>query len=182
MAFSRSGLNRIGVAAYGLAEDLELSWRLRLAGEHVHFVPQAIIRGAMVARSGKSATNQRLRWERGRAALRRQFRGLIWTAPKYSLGSRILATIDLYFPPLSALTFYFLISLALTVVAASKAGTVLVSVYGSIFTLYILAPFLLTILPWGYLKALVYAPVYMVWKFCLGFLPEPRQWVRTVRE
>lgn len=182
MAFSRSGLTRIDAAAHGLTEDLELSWRLRLAGEHVHFVPQAIVRGAMVARTGKSATDQRLRWERGRSALRKQFRGPIWSAPTYSLWGRILATTDLYFPPISALISYFLLSTVLAVAAASKAGTVLVSAYGAIFILYLLAPFLLMRLPWGYLKALIYAPVYMAWKFCLAFSPEPRQWVRTVRD
>jgi cellulose synthase/poly-beta-1,6-N-acetylglucosamine synthase-like glycosyltransferase len=182
MAFSRRGLRRRSIKAYGLAEDLELSWRLRLAGEHVHFVPQAIIRGAMVARSGSSAASQRLRWERGRTAVRRQFSRMIWKAASHSLGWRIIATLDLYFPPLAGLSTWLFVSAVLAVAFGSQLASILVAFYSVVLMLYLLTPFFIGLLPLQYLRALAYSPIYMGWKLYLRFLPGPRQWVRTARE
>ena len=75
MCFSRRGLTRFPWKAYGLVEDAEFSLMLRLAGERVHFLPEARVFGEMVSGGGPAAASQRSRWEAGRRALARQVPG-----------------------------------------------------------------------------------------------------------
>ena len=70
MMFSMKGLKRHPFEAYGLTEDLEFAWRLRIAGERAHFVPETQVMGEMVSQGGASAARQRQRWEVGRAELK----------------------------------------------------------------------------------------------------------------
>ena len=70
MCFSTRGLGRFPWRAYGLTEDLEFSWMLRIAGERTHFLPGTRVCGTMLSRGGSAATAQRLRWEAGRKATR----------------------------------------------------------------------------------------------------------------
>ncbi len=54
MCFSTRGLRRRPWQCYGLVEDMEYSWTLRVAGEKIGFQPDASVYGAMlgVGRSG----------------------------------------------------------------------------------------------------------------------------------
>ena len=47
-AFRRRGLRRRPWRSYGLVEDMEYSWTLRVAGEKILFLPEASVCGAML--------------------------------------------------------------------------------------------------------------------------------------
>ena len=182
MAFSRAGLQRHGLKAYGLAEDLELAWRLRLAGEKVEFVPAARVYGLMVSRGGDIAQNQRLRWEHGRAFLRQEFGKKIWQCSHWSLLTRLWAWIDLYFPPLARLGGWLLIGGLLSGLVKDWHAVGVIGAYACIFLMYVLSPCMLVGLSSRQLRAIAYAPRYFLWKVFLAFSPKPRTWVRTARE
>ncbi len=75
MCFSTRGLRRIPWRSYGLVEDMEYSWTLRLAGERIHFESGASVYGAMVGSGQQAAANQRRRWEFGRKEIDAKFLG-----------------------------------------------------------------------------------------------------------
>ncbi|MHA0111086.1 hypothetical protein ACXYUI_28710, partial [Klebsiella pneumoniae] len=62
-----------------MAEDLEFSWQLRLAGEHVTFGRDALFLAEMTSNPQASAA-QRLRWEKGRHGLWRSLRHRVLAA------------------------------------------------------------------------------------------------------
>ncbi len=77
MCFSTRGLSRQPWVSYGLVEDMEFSWTLRLAGERIAFEPASRVYGAMLGSGGTAAANQRRRWEFGRGEVRRMYTGLV---------------------------------------------------------------------------------------------------------
>ncbi len=109
MAFSARGLARVPWKAYGLVEDQEFSWMLRVAGERVRFLPDARVYGEMVTR-GKSAVSQRKRWEEGRSSLRSKFFRPILNSQALSLPHKLLDLLDLFMLPLMPLLAAFLLA------------------------------------------------------------------------
>ena len=207
MAFSATGLARQPWAAFGLAEDLEFSWRLRLAGERVRFLGNARILGELVSRGDAAARSQRQRWEHGRKAVRRLFlRELLGLTPlaerlkktgpvELTGARRLYALLDLTMLPLSKLAaFQFLAAvmagLALMLPTASDGGLTCAAqliiawagVHLSVLVVYGLSPLWVTGLSWRYLLAARYLPVYVAWKLGLARQDAPGQWVRTGRE
>jgi cellulose synthase/poly-beta-1,6-N-acetylglucosamine synthase-like glycosyltransferase len=65
MCFSTRGLGRFPWRSFGLVEDLEHSWYLRMAGEKIGFAPEISVHATMIADGGIAAANQRIRWESG---------------------------------------------------------------------------------------------------------------------
>src|SRR4029077_17131138 len=63
MCFSSRGLRRRPWRSYGLVEDMEYSWTLRVSGEKIRFVREALVYGAMLPSGGQAAADQRRRWE-----------------------------------------------------------------------------------------------------------------------
>lgn len=61
MCFSVRGLRRIPWKNYGLVEDYEYSWVVRLAGERIAFVPGTCVKAKMLSGGGESTANQRRR-------------------------------------------------------------------------------------------------------------------------
>ena len=47
---------------------------------------------------------------------------------------------------------------------------------------YALAPFWAMRLPWRYLKALAFFPLYVGWKLLVSFGGRPTEWIRTSRD
>lgn len=206
MCFSREGLRRQPWRAYGLAEDLEFSWLLRLAGERVHFSPKARVYGEMVSRGGQAAASQRQRWEEGRAELKLRFAPELWQSTRLGWFKKCVALCDLFAPPLSRIVGAWVISVALIVAyvflawerpietqstwalapeVARAAFAALVTLQGTIgacLLFYLASPFVLLELPIRYLKALCMAPAYIVWKASIALRKKPASWVRTQRE
>jgi cellulose synthase/poly-beta-1,6-N-acetylglucosamine synthase-like glycosyltransferase len=192
MCFSTRGLRRRPWASYGLSEDMEFSWMLRLGGESIAFEPLSRVYGAMVTTGGSAAASQRRRWEFGRSEVRRNYLMPLIRAGRIGLGDKLLSVLELSFPPMALLlsAFAALVALDLLTILSVPATTsvvwwMLVSC-GAIMTvaigLYTVSPFVAMALPWQYAKALVRAPAYIVWKVLVRLAGRPAGWVRTPRE
>ena len=189
MCFSAKGLARVPWKAYGLVEDQEFSWMLRVAGERVRFIADTGVFGEMVSR-GKAAVSQRRRWEQGRNALVGRFFRPIITSSRLSYFSKALALIDLTFPPMMRLATLLLMAVSIHPLASIFSGLERTSVnlvpvhlvMALTFVAYALSPFLSIGLPWKYLKSLSAVPYYVAWKFFATFRARTGSWVRTQRE
>ncbi|MFW7379128.1 MAG: glycosyltransferase family 2 protein [Oligoflexus sp.] len=188
MCFSWQGLQSCPLRSYGLAEDMEYSWHLRLQGERVDFVPQTQVYGEMV-RDAKTAVSQRQRWESGRKVLRQQFRQQILQASQHNWYRRLLMLSELYMWPLGRLLFWTLLAIILATGKLAYVGTSFFSsallllqfAFLLAFACYAALPFLKMGLPWRYGLAVIYAPLYFFWKLSLLFKRGPKAWVRTTR-
>jgi len=189
MCLAAPALERHPWRAATLAEDLEFSWHLRLAGEFVAYAGDAWVRATMVARDPRALASQRLRWESGRSGLRPLVRPRIWSTPGVSPRTRILWTLDLESWPLArvgALAGIAALAAALVLRPAPSAAAAwlgwVVALEWCALALYLLSPFLLGTLPLRYLGTLAFAPFYLIWKGALFFARRPASWVRTGRE
>jgi cellulose synthase/poly-beta-1,6-N-acetylglucosamine synthase-like glycosyltransferase len=190
MCLSTRGLARFPWRAYGLTEDLEFSWTLRIAGERIHFLPETRVYGAMLSQGGPAAAAQRLRWEAGRRAQHRLFLGPLLRSHRIGSVTKLLYLVDLFFPPLVTLLLGLLIVLSLDLVAVLDPrllGTApwLLTTHGlmaGVLACYALSPLWALALPVRYLASLVVLPYYAVWKLRTTAGRNPTAWVRTPRE
>jgi cellulose synthase/poly-beta-1,6-N-acetylglucosamine synthase-like glycosyltransferase len=188
MCFSTRGLRRRPWASYGLAEDSEFSWMLRVGGESIAFEPFSRVYGVMVGSGGKAAASQRQRWEFGRREVQRTYFLPLLRAGAIAPGDKLLSVLELTLPPMGGLlslfaAFALLDSLA--ILFAAGAGWPLLAC-GAIMTaavgLYAVSPFVAMRLPWRYATTLVWAPAYFAWKVLVRLAGRPAGWVRTQRE
>jgi cellulose synthase/poly-beta-1,6-N-acetylglucosamine synthase-like glycosyltransferase len=190
MCFTTRALERLPWRAYGLTEDLEFSWQLRIAGERVAFEPAARVYAQMLAQGGPAAVAQRRRWEVGRSSLRWQFLGPLLRSTRLSFYRKLMYFTDLFFPPLVPLV------LALTAAASVHVGrlwdaglqplsTLLLPIHAlmaAILLGYVLSPIPVLGLPSRYLFSLLVLPRYILWKGFAALHRRPTDWVRTARE
>ena len=190
MCFSTRGLARFPWRAYGLTEDLEFSWMLRIAGERTHFLPETRVCGTMLSRGGSAATAQRLRWEAGRKAQRGLFLGPLLRSRQIGPLMKLMYLIDLVFPPLVSLLLGLLVVVSLDLGAVldprflASSPWLLAPIHGLmavVLACYALSPLFALDLPVRYLASLVALPYYAVWKL-LASRGKPTAWVRTPRE
>jgi cellulose synthase/poly-beta-1,6-N-acetylglucosamine synthase-like glycosyltransferase len=189
MYFSRRGLQRVPWKAYGLVEDQEFSWILRVAGERVRFLPEARVYGEMVSR-GRSAVSQRRRWEEGRRSLRGRFLRPLLTSAALSPYHKVLLLLDLVFPPMMPLLTTLLLAVAvhpaaLAVPALAPVSRALLPFHAWMVlatAAYAASPFLTLGLPLRYAANLAVVPYFAVWKFLATFNARTSGWVRTQRE
>jgi cellulose synthase/poly-beta-1,6-N-acetylglucosamine synthase-like glycosyltransferase len=190
MCFSTRGLARFPWQAYGLTEDLEFSWTLRIAGESVHFLPEARVYGSMLSQGGPSAAAQRLRWEAGRKAQRRMFLWPLLRSRRIKALTKLLYLVDLFFPPLVTLLLGLLIVLSLDLAAVLDSRLLHTSPWlltihglmGAVLASYALCPLWTLDLPVRYIASLLVLPYYAVWKLHATVGRSPSAWVRTSRE
>lgn len=188
MCFSTRGLRRRPWASYGLAEDSEFSWMLRVGGESIAFEPFSRVYGVMVGSGGKAAASQRQRWEFGRREVQRTYFLPLLRAGAIAPGDKLLSVLELTLPPMGGLLSLFA-ALALldslAILFAAGAGWPLLAC-GAIMTaavgLYAVSPFVAMRLPWRYATTLVWAPAYLAWKVLVRLAGRPAGWVRTQRE
>jgi cellulose synthase/poly-beta-1,6-N-acetylglucosamine synthase-like glycosyltransferase len=186
LLFLTEGLRRFPWRAYGLTEDLEFSWLLRLGGERVHFVPETAVRGEMVSSGGPAAASQRQRWEVGRRRLRRTLTGPLLKSPRLGWGRKLVYLVDLYAPPLVPLVAsWTLVAVANLLLARGlwlRVNLALDLFMLAALVLYVLSPFVALKLPWRYARELAYVPFYALWKVAVALRRSPTAWVRTERE
>jgi hypothetical protein len=190
MCFSTRGLARFPWRAHGLTEDLEFSWRLRIAGERIHFLPGTRVQGAMPGRGGSAAAAQRQRWEAGRKTQRDLFLGPLLRSHRIGPLTKFLYAMDLVFPPLVTLLIYLLVAIALQLGASLDAGHLetvhwLLPVHlmiAGVLSTYAFSPFVTMGLPVRYLTSLAALPYYAIWKVIMTTGRRPTTWVRTSRE
>jgi 1,2-diacylglycerol 3-beta-glucosyltransferase len=187
MAFRPDVLQRVPYAAFSQTEDIEYGIELGLAGVRVRYAGDAVVRGDMPT-AGAAARTQRERWEHGRAALRRKWSGRLASAV---LDGNPLAgdlLMDLLVPPLA--TVAVLVAVALGGATAlwwtgSPAWLVALPLVAFIgLLIYVARGVQLTGHPRAALRALLFAPVFVIWKLLgLGRRTAARdgEWVRTPR-
>jgi hypothetical protein len=190
MCFSTRGLARFPWQAHGLTEDLEFSWRLRIAGERIHFLPGTRVCGAMPSQGGSAAVAQRCRWEAGRKAQRSLFLASLLRSHQLGLFTKIMYLIDLVFPSLVTLVLVLLVVASLHLgwgldphlLRTSRWLLPVHSVMAVVLACYGLSPLLALNLPARYVASLVALPYYAVWKLVATTGTKPTAWVRTPRE
>ena len=103
MCFSSRGLGRRPWASYGLVEDMEFSWMLRLDGETIAFEPTIRVHGAMLGSGGMAAANQRRRWEFGRGEIRRKYLAPLLRSARVGWSEKLVSFFELTIPTMGAL-------------------------------------------------------------------------------
>jgi cellulose synthase/poly-beta-1,6-N-acetylglucosamine synthase-like glycosyltransferase len=193
MCFSTRGLARQPWRAFGLVEDMEFSWILRLAGERIRFEREACVYAAMLGAGGTAAASQRQRWEFGRSEVRRKYLPQIVDSALIGWRDKLISACELLQPPMTLLGIaYCLLMFAdwatLILLGADRlkvAGLVLFVCMATMTVAlaeYAIAPFLTLRLPWRYTASIGFLPFYAAWRFLILLSGPPRQWVRTPRE
>jgi len=192
MCFTVRGLDRVPWKSYGLVEDYEYSWVVRMAGERIAFLPDAAVKATMLEGGGEAAANQRRRWEFGRKEIKRRLFGQVLRNPKLSLVERFVSAVELKTPPMMTLLGLFLILAVLNAAAIYGfadpfshvvpwilfgSGALMLAAVGG----YALSPFLVFGLPVNYLATLAYVPIYALWKISVRLGGKPTRWIRTAR-
>jgi cellulose synthase/poly-beta-1,6-N-acetylglucosamine synthase-like glycosyltransferase len=192
MCISTSGLRRVPWRAHGLAEDLEYSWTVRIAGGRICFARDAAVFATMLSEGGNPSAIQRRRWEFGRGLVRSTKFAPLLNSRHLGWLEKTAALIELTAPPMINLIIIYIVLSALLLFAVpamleAHAWILLafVCVSHTIATLalltHALSPFLLSLLPWRFALSLVYLPYYVVWKLIVMAQGPPRSWVRTPR-
>jgi cellulose synthase/poly-beta-1,6-N-acetylglucosamine synthase-like glycosyltransferase len=190
MGMTRALLARVPYAAFSIVEDVEYGLLLGEAGCRVHHVPEAEVRGDMVA-GERGSRSQRRRWEQGRRALAAS-RGPALLSAAIRRRDPVLLdlALDLLVPPLA--------TLSLITLAGALAALVRVALGGpwwpaapwlgaaACLVVYVLRGWRLSGTgARGLVDLLVFAPVYVLWKIALSIRSVGHRsdgWVRTGRE
>ncbi|WP_165065353.1 glycosyltransferase family 2 protein [Paludisphaera rhizosphaerae] len=192
MCFTTRGLRRVPWKAYGLVEDYEYSWIVRMAGERIAFVPDATVKATMLEQGGEAAANQRRRWEFGRKEIKKRLFWKVLRDRRMGLLERLASAVELKTPPMMKLLAGLAFLAILNIIAALAFADPLVHpaawvLLGSCLLmiaavgLYALSPFVVFDLPLSYLGTLAYIPIYAIWKLTIKLGEKPTQWVRTAR-
>jgi cellulose synthase/poly-beta-1,6-N-acetylglucosamine synthase-like glycosyltransferase len=193
MCLSVRGLRRVPWECHGLVEDLEYTWKLRMAGERVVFQPDVSVYGVMRTAGDEATANQRRRWEFGRKEIRRKYFAPLLTSRRLTLGHRIFALCDLTLPTMTTLValcvslaatdiFCLLSPLQLAMPALRPALIFALGLMTLSLGIHFVSPFLVMRLPWRYVLSIGAFPVYIWWKICIWFGARPDRWIRTARE
>lgn len=188
MCFTVRGLRRVPWRAFGLAEDVEYSWTLRLEGKRARFVPDARVFSEIAFTNPNAVRMQRQRWESGRKSVRYKFTQQVLGTASLSLGQKLLSLLELYMPTLTKLATIVAIAALFTwsTISANEPAFLILAtahlVIIAILSSYLLSPYWLGLLPWQYALYLLYSPMYMLWKVDLLFRKPPTVWIRTARE
>jgi cellulose synthase/poly-beta-1,6-N-acetylglucosamine synthase-like glycosyltransferase len=168
-----------------LTEDIEYHMALILGGQRVTFAPDAIVWAEMPS-SLKAARTQNVRWERGRQEMVRQYVPQLMRAALARRSFLLFdAAVEQIIPPFSlvaAASLMVLIgALALQSLSAILVGGFLL--FGQ--AVYIFTGLWLSGAPRKVYQALLYAPVFIVWKVWLYLRVliglDRKGWTRTAR-
>ena len=185
MCFRADLLKSRNWSAFSITEDIEYGIQLLLAGKRVAFNQDARVFGQM-AKTADQAESQRLRWEKGRLAILKEFATPLI---KRSIGQfdpgAAEMLLDMITPPLALLVSLNIVGSLLILFVSTKLF--LFSLIPSdLLILYVFLGFLTVGPSRGLVKSLIYAPFYILWKFALygAQLIRPNrkmEWVRTSR-
>jgi cellulose synthase/poly-beta-1,6-N-acetylglucosamine synthase-like glycosyltransferase len=166
--------------AFSLVEDLEYGIQLARGGIRVHYAAEATVASDMVS-SSQAAASQRQRWERGRSQLSRQMAVPVLREALARRSLLLLDTgIDLLVPPLSSLALVLSAGLVAAFLAGAPTWPWLTGI--AFVAIYVVRGWVLADPGVAGLRAVAWAPFYVVWKLFTVSRPGPREWVRTARE
>jgi cellulose synthase/poly-beta-1,6-N-acetylglucosamine synthase-like glycosyltransferase len=168
-----------------LTEDIEYHMALIMAGERVMFAPDAVVWAEMPGTLAASHT-QNVRWERGRMEMiRRYVPELLAAALRRRSFLLFDAAIEQLIPPFSILAMAGVAVLFGALLLGSMLGMGLAIFILAGQAVYVLNGLMLAGVPRKVYQALLYAPLFIVWKLwlyvrvLLGF--DRGGWVRTAR-
>ncbi|MBI5493983.1 MAG: glycosyltransferase [Deltaproteobacteria bacterium] len=188
MCFTREALNRLPPQSTSIVEDVEQGILLGRAGVTVHYALETRVLGEM-PRQAAAAGTQRMRWESGRAQLRRRWLATL-VAQAWRERSAVLAdlALDLAMPPLSSLALIILAGwLAASAVALRGGGPGAWETWSAaalLLLLYVARGVDATGRGWRAWLDLGAAPLFVAWKLALRLRhrgPAALPWVRTAR-
>jgi len=191
MCMSIRGLRRRPWQTYGLVEDLEYSWQLRVQGETIVFAPEVACYAAMPVHCGTAASDQRRRWEFGRKLVKQKMLGPLFRTRHLGLLKKAASILELTMPTTVFLInlFFGLAMVNLLISSLARSEGVLIrtlpcfTCFQALCLLaYGISPFFLFPISWRVLSSLVYYPYYTSWKALTWFRGAPGRWVRTERQ
>lgn len=177
-----------------LTEDIEFHMDLLLAGEKVHFAPNAIV-WAEMPNSIEDANSQNERWETGRLEMAKKYVPKLFKSA-FTNGQplpKLDAIMEHVIPPFAifnglSITLCAIASLLFLVDRSSQIAIwnlffafslILIQIF------YLFSGLLLTKAPITVYKNLLYAPFYVLWKILLVFKlfkkDTENDWIRTTR-
>ncbi len=190
MCFKTSLLREQTWSAFTLSEDWEYFAKLIGLGKKIDFAVGAVVL-QQESRSLKQATTQRLRWSKGRfyviknLGLNLLFRGL-----RTRNWIMVDASLALLFPNWSLQINLILVALCISLVIPSsivKSASLILSIgmLGGQGIILIIGMALAGEV-WHVLKAILIAPLFLVWKFTIDFVSmtgiyRGKEWIRTAR-
>lgn len=168
-----------------LTEDIEYHMELIQAGERAMFAPDAVVWAEMPHSMG-AAQSQNERWEKGRMEMVRRF---VPSLLRAALGRRSFllfdAAVEQLIPPFSVVTGLSLLCLALALVLGAPGALALAAFIVLGQAVYIAVGLVLAGTPRQVYLALLFAPLFIVWKLWLYLRlllgVKPRSWIRTAR-
>jgi cellulose synthase/poly-beta-1,6-N-acetylglucosamine synthase-like glycosyltransferase len=186
MVFHRDVIERYGWESTTIGEDLEQTLRLHEAGEYIQFVPDALSL-AQEASTLRQGYTQRQRWASGRRVLAAAARSAIVRGVRNGSPWQIELGIELLMPGYSKLLNWTLAASVVSVALISRSPGLIV-VVAAAFSYQVLEILVaMRVMGAGLqtLKALMFAPVFLVWKAAIDFLAtigyRRDAWVRTER-
>ena len=193
MCISTAGLRRVPWNSQGLAEDMEYSWSVRIAGGRIAFAPEVSVHATMLTQGGEASTNQRRRWEYGRDRLRRTMLRPLLRSSHLGWIEKTAAVIELMMPATITLVVAYLILIVSAILrlpglTESKENLLFyflafcLTVASLALGLQALSPFLLGWLPARFASSLFYLPYFAIWKTLVSLQGRPQSWLRTTRE
>lgn len=189
MGFSAACLRAHPHDAHGLVEDVEYGITLGLGGIRIAYVDEAQVLGEMVS-GAQGSESQRQRWEGGRKQLvRERLPVLLAEAFRRRSGLLLDLALDLAVPPLGTLGALLALGWVYEALRHLYGGTgadgaTAVWAWGTLsLVAYVLRGVVGSGLGFGAVTALMWAPIYLVWKLMLKLAPKRQEgWVRTARE
>lgn len=168
-----------------LTEDLEYHMELILRGERATFAPDALIEAEM-PNTLKASDSQNARWERGRIEMLQRYVPRLLkesvTRPSFVLFD---AAMEQIIPPFSVLVGASVAALGAGLALQSRPAVIVAAALIGGQAVYVVTGLALAGASPKTYKALLYAPVLVVWKILIYlrvlFGAGPKGWVRTTR-
>ena len=189
MCFATRLLREHPHKAFGLVEDVEYGIAIGLQGVRIAYADEAQVYGEMVSSAAASQT-QRQRWEGGRMQLvREKLPRLVGRAIAERNLMLFDLAMDLAIPPLSYLGLSVALGALLEAIvwffhAPQVGGGVFWLINAVCLLAYVFRGAQLSRLGFKAALALLYAPIYVIWKIVLMLKPggKNQAWIRTRRE
>ncbi len=174
MCFTADILKEIPWSGSSITEDIDYTIRLCAAGKAVAFTPDAWVKAQMPATAMESAS-QRRRWESGRFSLMaRHAMPMLRKGIRDRNGILVDRAIDLIIPPFSEmLAAPLIMAVANAILGIWLKITVakwMAIIWGSVLLVqivYLVIGLKVGKVQWPIWSALLFAPIYVVWKFAL---------------
>jgi len=187
MCFAREIIEAFGWPTETITEDREFGLFLGLRGIRTVYVPDAISRGQAAGR-WQDASKQRMRWYAGMRQVRLARLGTLWRAAWRANPVALDGLLELALPSISLSTLFSVVAAAIQVAFPAwpwLLPTELVLAVSALWILFPIAALLAARAPWASFRALLWGPIYLVWRVWIGLRARlgrsKGEWVRTRR-